>query len=198
MKLTPQETDALKELINIGIGKAAGVLSDMLQCHISLQVPFIKILTRTELKNEMEGLGSDRVSAVKLGFRGSFTGTAALVFPPDSASKLVSVLISEEPLAPDLDSVRVGTLSEIGNIVINGVMGSISNMLKQHINYSLPTYIEDKVENLLITKDSPEEVTVLLAHTHFRIEKFFIEGDIILIFEAGSFTALISAIDQDL
>ena len=29
----------------------------------------------------------------------------------------------------DLDSLRSGTLSEVGNIVINGVMGSIGNIL---------------------------------------------------------------------
>ncbi len=198
MNLRPEEIDALKELINIGVGKAAGVLSDMLQCHISLQVPFIQILTRNELKAEMEGLSQDRVSAVKLGFKGPFTGTAALVFPPDSASKLVSVLVSGEPETADLDAVRVGTLSEVGNIVINGVMGSISNVLKQHINYSLPAYMEDNIENLLLTDDLYADVTVLLAHTHFRIEKFYIEGDIILIFEAGSFGTLISVIDRDL
>jgi len=198
VSLTDKEKDALKELINIGVGKAAGVLSDMLRCHISLQVPFIKVLTRNELRNEIEELSRDTVSAVRLGFKGSFTGTAALVFPPDSASKLVSVLVSEEPEDMDFDSLRVGTLSEVGNIVINGVMGSISNILKQHINYSLPAYIEDNIENLLMADNLLTDITVLLAHTRFRIEKFYIEGDIILIFEAGSFGALISAIDQDL
>lgn len=198
MALNPKQIDALKELINIGVGKAAGVLSDMLQCHISLQVPFIKILYKAELISEMEKLGKERVSAVKLGFRGPFTGTAALVFPPDSASKLVSVLVSEESAGSDLDAVRVGTLSEVGNIVINGVMGSISNVLKQHINYSLPAYLEDKIENMLVTDETLADITVLLAHTHFTIEKFCIEGDIILIFETGSFGALISAIDRDL
>ncbi len=198
MKLTAQETDALKELINIGVGKAAGVLSDMIECHISLQVPFIKVLSRGTLKDEMGSFSSDRLAAVKLGFKGSFTGTAALVFPPDSASKLVSVLVSEEGEPADLDAVRVGTLSEVGNIVINGVMGSISNVLKQHINYSLPTYLEDNIENLLISDDEFSDVTVLMAHTHFSIEKFYIEGDIILIFEAGSFGSLISAIDRNL
>lgn len=198
MNLKPEEKDALTELINIGAGKAAGVLSDMLQCHISLQVPSIQIMTRNELRAEMEGLSRDRVSAVKLGFKGPFTGTAALVFPPDSASKLVSVLVSEESETADLDAIRVGTLSEVGNIVINGVMGSISNVLKQHISYSLPAYMEDNIVNLLQTEDDRADVTVLLAHTRFRVEKFYIEGDIILIFEAGSFGTLISVIDRDL
>jgi chemotaxis protein CheC len=197
MNLTADQIDALKELINIGVGKAAAVLNDMVNCHISLQVPYIKILTPKTLKKEIEELGTHQVSAVRLGFQGPFSGSAALVFPPDSASKLVSALTDEEPGTTDLDSVRVGTLSEVGNIVINGVMGSISNVLKQAINYSLPSYVEDSINNLVTAEEAIHEATVLLARTRFIIELLHIEGDIILIFEVGSFDSLINAIDQD-
>lgn len=198
MNISPAQIDALKELINIGVGKAAGVLSEMVSCHIRLQVPFIKILPVNDLKVEMVELGRHRISAVKLGFKGPFAGSAALVFPPDSASKLVSVLTGEEPGSVDLDSVRVGTLSEVGNIVINGVMGSIANVLKEHIDYSLPNYVEDNISNLLDMEGQASFTTVLLARTRFIIEQLHIEGDILLIFEVGSFDALIAAIDRDL
>ncbi|MEW6109881.1 MAG: chemotaxis protein CheC [Nitrospirota bacterium] len=197
MNLTSKQIDALKELINIGVGRAAGVLSEMVSCHISLQVPFIKILSPAEIKIEMEELGRHRVSAVRLGFKGPFSGSAALVFPPDSALKLVTVLTGEEPGTLELDSVRVGTLSEVGNIVINGVMGSISNVLKQSINYSLPNYMEDNIDNLLALDETEPGATVILARTRFTIEKLHIEGDIILIFEVGSFDALLAAINHD-
>jgi len=197
VKPTSHQIDALKELVNIGVGKAASVLSEMVNYRITLQVPFIKILTPETLKIEMEELGRFHVSAVRLGFKGPFSGAAALVFPPDSASKLVAVLTGEEPGTSDLDSVRVGTLSEVGNIVINGVMGSIANVLKQPINYSLPNYMEDSIDNLLTSENSDPNSTILLARTRFTIEQLHIEGDIILIFEVGSFDALLSAINSD-
>src|SRR5512134_1089038 len=115
MILTDEQIDALKELINIGVGRASGVLSSMIECKISLQVLHIKVLTLSELNEEVERIGYGRLAAVKLGFKGSFAGTAALVFPPDSAAKLVSLLVREEDDTPDLDSVRVGTLNEVGN-----------------------------------------------------------------------------------
>ncbi len=160
MNLSTDQIDALRELINIGVGKAASVLNDMVNCHITLQVPYIKILSPESLKDEMEELGKFRVSAVRLGFKGPFSGSAALVFPPDSASKLVAVLTEEESKTSDLDSLRIGTLSEVGNIVINGVMGSISNVLEQSINYSLPNYIEDSIENLLASEESYSDATI--------------------------------------
>jgi len=197
MNPTEYQLDALRELINIGIGRAAKVLSEMVNARILLQVPFIKLLTPENLRREMGHLGEGLLAAVRLGFKGPFSGTAALVFPPDSASKLVAILTGEGMGTPDLDSVRVGTLSEVGNIVINGVMGSIANVLKLQINYTLPTYTEDNIENLVTPTDAVPDATVVLAHTRFTVEQRHIEGDIILIFELGSFSALMNAINTD-
>ena len=197
MPPTEYQLDSLRELINIGVGRAARVLSEMVNARIVLQVPFIKLLTAANLRNEVGHLGEGHLSAVRLGFRGPFSGTAALVFPPDSASKLVAVLTGEEMGTPDLDSVRVGTLSEVGNIVINGVMGSIANVLKLQMNYTLPTYSEDSIENLMTPADALPDATVVLAHTRFTVEHLQIEGDIVLIFEVGSFSALMDAINTD-
>ena len=197
MNPTECQLDALRELINIGIGRAAKVLSEMVNARILLQVPFIKLLTPENLRREMGHMGEGLLAAVRLGFKGPFSGTAALVFPPDSASKLVAILTGEGMGTPDLDSVRVGTLSEVGNIVINGVMGSIANVLKLQINYTLPTYTEDNIENLVTPIDTVPDATVVLAHTRFTVEQRHIEGDIILIFELGSFSALMNAINTD-
>ncbi|MDA8241643.1 MAG: chemotaxis protein CheC [Nitrospiraceae bacterium] len=197
MNPTEYQLDALRELINIGIGRAAKVLSEMVNARILLQVPFIKLLTPENLRREMGHLGEGLLAAVRLGFKGPFSGTAALVFPPDSASKLVAILTGEGMGTPDLDSVRVGTLSEVGNIVINGVMGSIANVLKLQINYTLPTYTEDNIENLVTPIDTVPDATVVLAHTRFTVEQRHIEGDIILIFELGSFSVLMNAINMD-
>lgn len=197
MKLTANQIDALQELVNIGVGQAAGVLNEMIDSHIRLQIPFVKILSPVELQQQLEGrVNGDRVSAVGLGFTGSFTGLAQLVFPADSAELLASMLTGEELGTPDLDLVKIGTLSEVGNIVINGVMGSISNVLQQRLDYSLPNYTEGTVELLLNSGSLASKAVVLLAQTRFIIERLHIEGDVILIFNVASFDALLAAIDQ--
>jgi chemotaxis protein CheC len=192
---TAYHIDTLKEFINIGVGRAANALNEMVGFRVNLQVPFIKVLNPQSLQDEMEELGSHRVAAVKLGFEGRFSGTAALVFPPDSASRLVSVLTGEAPDTPDLDSVRAGTLSEVGNIVINSVMGSLGNLLKERIHYSLPHYAEDTVAALLQSEKMDDNAVVLLVRTHFAIEHLRVEGYIILLFTFGSFDIILSAID---
>ena len=193
--LTPEQTDALQELVNIGVGRAASVLNEMVEARISLQIPFIQVVSPLNLKQELERrFGEDNLAAVRLDFTGAFSGAAELVFPTDSASTLVAMLTGEEPGTPDLDALRIGTLSEVGNIVINSVMGSISNVLNQHMDYEVPVYVEDTIENLL-TSDS--NVAILLAQARFTIEQLQVIGDIILLFELSSFDALLKAINQE-
>ena len=144
MQLTNDQVDALKELVNIGVSRAARMLNEMVDSRIVLEIPYIKILSAADLQQELvQKFDHDCFAAVGQSFTGSFSGVIELVFPTQSASKLVSVITGENIGSPDLDAVKMGTLSEIGNIVINSVMVSISNVLKQHMNYALPIYLED-------------------------------------------------------
>ena len=198
MNVTAEQLDALQELINIGVGRAARLLNEMVDSHIGLKIPFVKVLTAVEAYQELATrFHDDSLASVRLGFTGSFSGAAGLIFPTDRASSLVAVLTGEEPGSADLDAVKIGTLSEIGNIVINGVMGSLSNVLKQHVNYTLPVYLEDTIENLLLSTYESDS-KILLAQARFIIEQLEIIGDIILIFHVGTFDALITAINDEI
>jgi chemotaxis protein CheC len=194
-QLTEEQIDALEELINIGVGRAASLLNDMIGSPIRLEIPFIQVFTIQDLQQELiTRFNSDYLATVRLGFTGSINGSAELVFPTESASTLVSVLTGEDLGSPDLDAVKIGTLTEVGNIVINGVMGSLGNLLKQRMNYLLPTYTEDTVENLFATVD--DDSTIVLAQASFTIEQLQLIGDIILIFELQTFDRLIAAIEE--
>jgi chemotaxis protein CheC len=197
--LTCEQLDALQEIVNIGIGRAAAMLNEMVDARIVLEVPTIQLLNASQLLQEMiERFNSQSISVVRLGFSGSLSGTAELMFPTDSASVLVAVLTGEDLESPDLDAVKIGTLSEIGNIVINGVIGSISNILEERMEYKIPSYCEDTIENLLLSRNMTDDVVFILAQARFVIEQLEIVGDIILIFEMKTFDNLLKAIDRQL
>jgi len=165
--LTAEKKDALVELINIGVGRAAGML------------------------NQMTSL-----AAVKMNFSGTFSGTAALLFPTASAVQLVSYLTDEEPGTPDLDALRAVALTEVGNIVVNGVMGSITNMLNEQVKYGLPVYQEGRIAALVSSDTKDVDEWMLLIQTRFSIEDLHVEGDIVLILEVGSLEAIFAGIDR--
>jgi chemotaxis protein CheC len=89
-----------------------------------------------------------------------------------------------------------GTLNEVGNIVINGVIGTIGNILAKPFEFSLPNYIEGSLEELLRMGGQSAGLTVLLIRTNFRVQERQIEGNIFMIFELGSFDALFRAIGE--
>lgn len=196
MKLTDDQLDALGEIINIGVGKGASTLNQMLGSQIRIQVPHIETMSLKELENQAQELGPKEVSTVNLNFEGSLTGNAMLAFPPQSAQNLVSALTGEEPGSPELDSVTVDTLSEVGNIIINSVMGSITNFFSQRLNYSVPHYNKDAFHNLVGSHIASPEYSIILAKAHFSIEDLEVDGDFVLIFGVGSLESLLEAIEN--
>lgn len=199
MQLTEEEINSFQEVINIGVGEAAGVLNEMLNAHITLAIPYIKELHPSHATGTLiNQLGTGQLSSVELEFSGSVKGNAELVFPTDSASKLVQLIADEEMESddPDWDSMKIGALTEIGNIVISGVMGSISNLLSQKLDYLLPNYIEGEIETLLKRHIKKPEATLLLAQTKFIIEETQIRGDIILMFQVESVPILLSSLNE--
>ncbi len=76
-------------------------------------------------------------------------------------------------------------LTEIGNVVLNTVMGTMSNAMTKNLEYSVPKYLEDTLDHLLENMISSSAQTILLAQAHFMTEETEIKGDIILFFQVA-------------
>jgi len=183
------------ELVGAGVEKGASVLNTMLQAQIRMNVPFVRALTLDELTDELTTLGGARLSSVDLGFRGDFTGLAQLIFPAETASKLVAAVTGDDTVMEEFDAIHAGTLCEVGNIVLNGVMGSMSNRLRLHLSYSVPNYVEGTIRELLAAHHQQKATVFLLARTRFSVESLEIDGDIVLFFEVASFAELLELIE---
>ena len=198
--LTDEQRNSLTAIVNVGVEKAAIVLQEMIGSNISLQIPFIKVVSLQNIESETKYQGdTGPLSAVRLDFRGPFEGTAALVFPPESAEKIVSALIGDEPGSPaPPDSEVVSTLTEVGNIVMNGVMGSIGNALDKRIDYAVPSFTKYTVKNIVSTTTvSKPNTRLLMAQTRFTVEELKIDGDIMLYFEIQSFDELVALLSNN-
>lgn len=193
--LTENQEDALKELINIGVGRAAGMLNEMTSSRIRLRVPWLRVAEAGELKSIIEGDG-EQLSAVKMGFGGPLSGTAALIFPKTEAALLVSHLTGEPLDTPDIDALRAVTLTEIGNIVVNCVLGSMMNLIQRQITFTLPNYCEGDLSTVICSSLGSSTGRVLLVRTRFCLEEMHLEGDIVLILEVGSLDQLITGIES--
>lgn len=195
--LSEELLDALKEIINIGVGKAAGTMNELLGHHIALEVPQVSIIQPDTLGTEAVPHQHETVSLVTLEFSGQFSGITTLLFTPDSASKLIDLLVGEETPLDELDAIKTGTLTEVGNILLNAVMGSIGNVLKSRLTYALPSYREGTVADVILPLVG-QESAVLEVTTRFTVQDRQIVGEFLLMFEVGSFERFIEALDKAL
>ena len=199
MDITPFQLDAFKELVNIGVGRAASSLNEILNAPIMLKVPEVSMINYEDMAsqlNEGNSVPEDNYSCVQLHFNGVFSGLAALVFPPDSAVKLVASLTGEEPETPGLNGVMAGTLSEVGNIVINCVIGTIGNILDKPFDFALPNFVQGRLNDLICGKHNVKPLHILLVRTNFTVKENQVAGSILLVFESASFDSLLQAIDH--
>jgi chemotaxis protein CheC len=197
ISLTTVQEDSFQEIFNIGVGRAASLLNDLVSSHITLQVPQIKFLSHESVISELEGEHyGQKIASVCLEFSGTMDGKAHLFFPLNAASLLVATATGEGFDSPDLDAIRVGTLTEIGNILINSIVGSISNLLSQKFNYSLPNYIEGEAKDLLKCNEENSSLSLLIAQTSFLFEELQITGKIALIFEEDFVDLLLVSLNK--
>lgn len=177
--MRPDQLELLTEVANVGIGRAASLLNSLLETHIELVLPHSRMLASGMAHLELERFGGDILSCVELGFSGDLEGTVTLVFPPTSANKLVSILLrDDDPLHEEFDELRASTLNEVGNIVLNSVMGSMANMLGKQFTYSVPVFRHESVSRLC----DAARGNLVMVETLFRAGAHQIEGEILMFF----------------
>ena len=199
--LSDIQLDALKEIFNIGIGKAGSALSELMGSKIHLKVPIVGTCPITEFGTVLELEIEEEIVSVDQGFSGALAGDAVLIFPQDSGSSLTRELCGGEEELGDIAVERESALLEVGNIVLNGVLGSMSNIFNQSLVFELPVYNEYVLTKLITRLEKePEVVTdskiALFARADFSISALQVTGNVLLIFEINSFEKLITAIDN--
>ncbi len=196
MNWTPRHIDTLTELINTGMERAAGFLNEMLHTHIELRVTRVCIFeNQKELEQFWQGeSNAPELAAVGLRFSRGFNGGAVLLFPPDGAVKLVTLVSGEahESQHRLMDDLRIGALTEVGNIVLNNLLGMISSLLQASLRVSFPRYQEGLAQQVLAFQAGEEPMARLLANVVFNVQSHHIEGYLLLLLDPVSLHKLLT------
>ena len=118
-KLSPLEIDALTEIFNIGIGRAANSLNKMVSQPVDLTIPQIEIVPNKTAKAKLNFARDIEISAVTQRFEGDFKGQALLMFSKESGLQLVSTLLGNKFPPEALSDLEQDSLVEIGNVILN-------------------------------------------------------------------------------
>jgi len=192
MTLSDDQLDALAEVINIGAGRAAAALSDITGSRIELTVPHIRAYRVDAFHEQAKALGGDLDTLITQSFEGGISGRALLAFPRQSAVHLAHVVGDVQGDLDELDFDAQGVLEEVGNILLNAVLGSIANLLQCGLTYELPELRSETPAAELLGGPSSQDVrTIVVADTHFGVASRNIASSLILVFEIGSLDTLL-------
>ncbi|OGF64979.1 MAG: CheY-P-specific phosphatase CheC [Candidatus Fischerbacteria bacterium RBG_13_37_8] len=170
-KLSEKQVDVLKEIANIGAGHATTALFQMIGHRIDLQVPRVTVLPLSAVPDALGG-PEKLVIGLFLKIYGDATGNILIMFPVESASLLLKMLLGDskyDALAL-LDESEISALKELGNILSASYLNAIARFLNIMLIPSVPGFSCDMagavVDYILIELGKVANVA-LLMETNF-------------------------------
>lgn len=192
----PQRLDALTELVNIGVGRAAASLSELVGKRIELSIPQVRVCLGPEGQTLVQSLCRQPDTVITQTFRGTLNGTSSLCFSKASSVSLAELLSGTTHGAAELDAELSGILLEVGNIMINGVMGALSNAFSAVLHYSVPELQTTNCLGRGSQFDSLMDKDILVGDVRFQVLQHGIEGMIIVVFAIGTMDSMLDSLLQ--
>lgn len=185
------ERDALTELVNIGVSRAALSLRKMVGGQVLLSVPSVDVVSRKTAAALIGERENDRLVAVKQDFEGAFAGRALLIFPETNSLELVRAVTGDELSSDEVAEMEQEALAETGNIILNGCLATMANMLERSLSMSLPQVLRGDGARLFEVEDADStEGLVLFLYINFSVLDRDIRGYIAMLLDMPSLAIL--------
>ena len=188
--LSELEVDALTELVNIGVSRAAASLRQMVGQQVMLSVPSIEVTSRRTAAALMSEREVGPLVAVGQDFDGAFGGRALLIFPEASSLTLARAVTGDEFDAEDLAELEEEALKETGNVVLTNCLATMANMLERPVHMSIPHVMRRDGAGLFAPDPAVAEGAVLFLYINFAIQERDIRGYIAVLMDVPSLDTL--------
>jgi chemotaxis protein CheC len=189
--LNELERDALTELVNIGVSRAAASLRKMVGGEVLLSVPSLEIIGHRKAAALIQEREGGELVAVRQEFGGAFQGRALLIFPRANGMELVRAVLGEALPAAEVAAMEDEALAETGNVILNSCLATMANMLERSLTMSLPEVLRHGGASLLETaRPAEEEGLVLFLYINFSVQSRSIRGYIAMVMDLSSLETL--------
>lgn len=197
-KLTDVHLDALREISNVGMGNAATALSQMVSDTVELHVPSVTLVDIVDVPDLIGG--AERVVVgVTMQIHGDACGNILLVFPEQSAHRLVNKLLGKEDSETRFDEIAESALKEVGNILASSYLGAMGSLIHLTMIPSIPAFAHDMagaiIDYLLIElSEVGDQALMLETEFHSRQQDGVIAGHFFLLPDPAALGVLTNAI----
>jgi chemotaxis protein CheC len=189
--LTELQHDALTELVNIGVGRAAANLARMVREEVTLTVPQVALLSRPDAIKALGERKSQILVAEHQVFDGDLNGRALMIFPEERSLELVRCVVNSELSLEELIELEHEALAETGNIILNSCLATIANALNTNLKISLPEVVRGEGSLFLSLEPPPSSsTTVMFIYINFAVQSRNIDGYIAVLMDMPTLATL--------
>ena len=199
MKLNEFETDALTELFNVGLHRAAASLSEITGQRIIVDMPKLVICEVSEIEPRLSDLINAEIATVHQIFGGAVAGDAVLLIEHEKAAALARLMTAGEAASGGrLDQSAQEVLVEIGNIVLGACLSGFGDMLQMPVSFSMPRIHIESLRNILssIRLGTGEAQMAVIVATRFRLSELAVDGYLIVAVGAQSLARISQALND--
>lgn len=195
--LSELEQDALTELVNIAVSRAAKNLREMVGGQVLLSVPTVNLVSRQRAIAILTQREENKLVAVHQVFEGDISGRALLIFPETKSLELVRVIVGQDMVIEDIIDLEHEALAETGNIILNSCLSTIANMLHRSLRVSLPEVIRGSGAEFFNLKPPPEPgQVVLFLYINFTVKQHDITGYLAMLMDLPSLAILKALLNE--
>ena len=196
-RLSTLHLDALTEIFNVGAGRAASSLSDIVGDEVKLSVPSIEIVKSDDVDGRLLAQSDSKFSAVSQHFSGPFEADAVLLFTEENTLEIVRDMMGSQMSIDELADFDQEAVCELGNVILNACLSAMADMLSITMDSSLPSYKVESLQDIVRRiSGSCDQPYILLLHIDLAIEKRHTEGHLIFLLSSASLNNVVTQIQR--
>jgi len=195
--LAELERDALTEIMNIGVNRAAASLRKMVGSQVHLSVPSLDIVTQRRAARLISERELSELIAIRQDFSGAFSGRAMLIFPETNSLELVRAVTGGTLTAEEVLEMEHEALAETGNVILNSCLATMANMLQRSLTMIIPQIMRGSGDLLFdVTSDMAHDGLVLFLYIDFAVRERDLRGYIAMVMDIPSLEVLKSLLAE--
>lgn len=197
LHVTELEKDIIKEILNIGLARAADSYATVAQDRVLLKVPDLRLIQLQDLVTMVQQYEGTH-TLIQSDIKGELHGTTLMLFSKDHIEKLTEVCLGPDFGHKDsMTDMQESLLLEISNIITGALVTQMANILKTDLYGSPPLApkgsMADSLRDILVHHPlfQPLIFTVI---TEFTNKSRHLELPLLLFFDTNTFMKMLEII----
>lgn len=183
--ISAEQQDALQELMNISMGRAANALARLIGAKVTLSIPKIVAVTPVEFSRMLQ---TDDVWYTRQSFLGQIRGEVLTILSKSGSDSIGAMM--DYPLPLNNDALNE-LLLELANILAGACLSGFAEQLELNTKLNMPTlYFPAQQEAQL------HWASTLMMEVEFKVEASQFDSRVVICFEYISIEAVLQTLTR--